>query len=142
MMDAIQISVKIGKYAPIVNGARDCGDLEPTSALVNNTPGFATFPASLLTKLGIEPQERARFAEVDGGAAVYGVGTALLEIAGDQAPCQVIFGPEGSSVLRKGTLATFGLQVASDGSGLEPAVLYLPSLIATPKSNEDEIYGQ
>lgn len=141
-MAALQVSVKIGKYAPIVNGVRDCGELAPVSALVDNTPGFAIFPASLLTGLGVEPEERARFAELDGGAAEYGIGSALLEIAGDQAPCQVIFGPEGSSVLRRGTLAAFGLQVAPDGAGLEPAVLHLPSLIAIPKANQDDMYGQ
>ena len=141
-MAAIQVPVKIGKYAPIVNGVRDCGELAAVSALVDNAPGFAVFPASLLAGLGIEPRERARFAEVDGGAAVYGVGSALLEIAGDQAPCQVIFGPDGRSVLRRGTLAAFGLQVAPDGAGLEPAVLYLPSLIAISDDKQDESYDQ
>lgn len=141
-MAAMQVPVKIGKYAPIVNGVRDCGELASVSALVDNTPGFAVFPASLLTRLGVEPQERARFAEVDGGAAVYGVGTALLEIADDQAPCQVIFGPEGHVVLRKGTLAAFGLQVTQDGARLEPAILHLPSLIAIPETDQDEMYVQ
>ena len=141
-MAAMQVPVKIGKYAPIVNGVRDCGELASVSALVDNTPGFAVFPASLLTRLGVEPQERARFAEVDGGAAVYGVGTALLEIADDQAPCQVIFGPEGHIVLRKGTLAAFGLQVTQDGARLEPAILHLPSLIAIPETDQDEMYVQ
>lgn len=141
-MAAIQVPVKIGKYAPIVNGVRDCGELAAVSALVDDAPGFAVFPASLLSGLGIEPQERARFAEVDGGAAVYGVGSALLEIAGDQAPCQVIFGPEGRSVLRRATLLAFGLQVAPDGAGLEPAVLYLPSLIAISDDAQDESYDQ
>ena len=141
-MTAIQVPVKIGKYAPIVNGVRDCGELAAVSALVDDAPGFAVFPASLLNRLGIEPQERARFAEVDGGAAVYGVGSALLEIAGDQAPCQVIFGPEGRSVIRRSTLLAFGLQVAPDGAGLEPAVLYLPSLIAISDDKQDESYDQ
>ena len=141
-MAGFSVPVKIGKYAPIVNGVRDCGELAAVSALVDNTPGFAVFPATLLTRLGIEPEERARFAEVDGSAAVYGVGSALLEIAGDQAPCQVIFGPEGRSVLRRATLLTFGRQVAPDGAGLEPAVLYLPSLIAISDDEQDEIYDQ
>ena len=99
-----------------------------TPALVDNTPGFAMFPASLLTKLGVKPLEQGRFEEVDGGIGEYDMGTALLEIAGKQRPCQVIFGPEGSCVLRKGTLGTFGLQVAPDGTGLKPAILHLPSL--------------
>ena len=127
-MAIFQVLVKVGKYAPVVNGVRACGEMVSAPALVDNTPGFAMFPASLLTKLGVKPLERERFEEVDGGIAEYDTGTALLEVAGKQRPCQVIFGPEGNCVLRQGTLVTFGLQVAPDGAGLEPAILRLPSL--------------
>lgn len=129
-MATFQVPVKIGKYAPVVSGARNCGDMASVPALVDNTPGFSMFPASLLTKLGVEPLGRARFDEVDGGISEYHTGTALLEVAGKQRPCQVIFGPEGQCLLRKGTLGAFGLQVDSEGAGLEPAVLHLPTLIA------------
>ena len=140
-MDTFQVPVKVGKYAPVVSGVRDCGEMISAPAIVDNTPGFAMFPASLLTKLGIKPLERARFEEVDGGIAEYDTGTALLEVAGKQRPCQVIFGPEGNCVLRKGTLGTFGLQVAPDGTGLEPAVLHLPGLeVVNDMTTEDDGY--
>ena len=139
-MAIFQVPVKVGKYAPVIDGARDCDETVSVPALVDNTPGFAVFPASLLMDLGVKPLERARFEEMDGGIAEYDTGTALLEVAGKQRPCQVIFGPEGNCVLRKGTLGTFGLQVAPGGAGLEPAILYLPGLEVIHDMTEDDGY--
>jgi hypothetical protein len=137
-MATFQVPIKVGKYAPVINGARDCGELEPVSALVDRDAGFSIFPESFLMSLGVEPRERTKFKRRDGSIAEYNEGTALLEIGDEQWPCPVIFGPEGRYVLGRTALSAFGLQVSPDGKRLEPAVVHLPSVIALEMPAEVE----
>ena len=125
-MATFQIPIKVGKYAPAIGDASDCAHLTPALAVVDRDAGFSMFPKPFLNALGIEPRQKQRFAD----GSEYEVGTALLEIEGEQWPCPIIFGPDGRCVLGRTALSAFGLQVDSEGAGLEPAVLHLPTLIA------------
>ena len=130
-MSTFYVSIKVGKYAPTFDGKVGNGELEPVSALVGSGASFTALPESLLTGLGVEPQERVKFKLRDGGSAEYDTGTVLLEIGGEQWPCPVIFGTEGRYILGRTALAAFALKIDADGERLEAIEeLLLPTVIA------------
>ena len=91
------------------------------STVVDSTADHSMLPASLLHDLGIAPKRRLAFILADGSVREYGYGFAILEIEGDEAPCPVLFGPEGVHTLGGSALAAFNLEENPGGDGLAPA---------------------
>ena len=83
------------------------------NGLVDTGATFPQVPGSVLEELGIERAETVRFRMADGSSTDLWLGHALLEIEGSVRSVDVIFGPEGSSVLL-GALALEALGLAAD----------------------------
>ena len=115
-MTTFHVPVKIGKYVPPDIRETEGVKFTPMSALAGSGAVFSMFPQSLLTEMGIEPHKEQMF--IDG--VKRGMGTALLGIDDAEAPCPVIFGPEGKYVLGKTALDALLLRVNADGQRLEP----------------------
>ena len=115
---AFYTDIKISKYFPTADRKPDGAGMATVSAQVGTGAMFPVFPASLLTSLGIEPQEKTRFRRSDGSSATYPQGTALIKIGDAAGPCPVIFGPEGRFVLGKLALENLFLEIDDAGKSL------------------------
>ena len=91
------------------------------SMIVDSTADHSMLPDSLLNELGIVPRRGLAFVLPDGSSCEYDYGFASLVIGGDEAPCPILFGPEGVYTLGGSALAAFNLQENPVGDGLEPA---------------------
>ena len=85
------------------------------NGLVDTGASFPQVPASVLEALGIERAETVKFRLADGSTTDLWLGHALLEIEGSIRSVDVIFGPEGGSVLL-GALALEAFGLAADVS--------------------------
>ena len=92
------------------------------NGLVDTGATFPQAPASVLEELGIERTDTVRFRLADGSITELWLGPASLEMNGRVRSVDVIFGPEGSSILL-GALAleTFGLAADVSNKRLVPA---------------------
>lgn len=132
-MGAFSVDIKISKYIP--PQARQAGDYKMTtvSALAGTGSVFSMFPASLLTELGIVAHREQTF--VNG--VIHDMGTALIAIGNGQAPCPVIFGPEGRFVLGKLALENLFLEIDDAGKSLIPKE-YSLLVSVLPDDDDDE----
>ena len=89
--------------------------------VVDSTADHSMLPNSLLDDLGIVPKRGLVFALPDGSSREYDYGFANLGIGGDDAPCPILFGPEGVYTLGGSALAAFNLEENPGGDELEPA---------------------
>ena len=87
------------------------GPMERVTAAVDSGLTYSMFPASLLSRLGVEVWEYGRRFDINGAEAYYDFGTAHLLVDGRELPCPVAFGPEGLYLLGATTLQAFGLIV-------------------------------
>ena len=92
------------------------------NGLVDTGSTFPQAPASLLEELGIERTDTMRFRLADGSRTELSLGRVMLELQGQFRVVNVVFGPEGSSVLL-GALAleSFGLAADVSNQQLVPA---------------------
>ena len=92
------------------------------NGLVDTGATFPQAPASVLEELGVERTDTVRFRLADGSITELWLGPASLEMNGRVRSVDVIFGPEGSSILL-GALAleTFGLAADVSNKRLVPA---------------------
>ena len=81
---------------------------------VDSTADHSILPSSLLADLGIVSKRRLAFALPDGSSREYDCGFANLTIEDDDAPCPVLFGPQGVYVLGASALAALNLEENSD----------------------------
>ena len=95
---------------------------QPLNGLVDTGSTFPQAPASLLEGLGIERTDTMRFRLADGSRTELSLGQVMLELRAEVRPINVVFGPEGSSVLL-GALAleSFGLAADVSNQQLVPA---------------------
>lgn len=95
---------------------------EPMSieALVDTGALHSMIPASILTRLHIQPQRHDRFELADGANVEYGVGTARMILEGRDGWCPVIFGPDADSLLGATTLEILNLTVDPIAQRLTP----------------------
>ena len=92
------------------------------NGLVDTGSTFPQAPASLLEGLGIERTDTMRFRLADGSRTELSLGQVMLELRGEVRPINIVFGPEGGSVLL-GALAleSFGLAADVSNQQLVPA---------------------
>ena len=81
----------------------------PVSAIVDTHADHTVLPASLLTQLGIQPNEQAAFRRTDDTKSEYDIGTAIITIGDRERPCPAVFGIGDACLLGASTLAIFNL---------------------------------
>ena len=86
------------------------GPRTPLTAAADVYADHTLLPASLLTQLGIWPNERASFNHTDGSKSEYDIGTILIAIGDRERPCPVVFGDGDACLLGASTLAIFNLE--------------------------------
>ena len=92
------------------------------NGLVDTGATFPQAPAPVLEELGIERTDTVRFRLADGSITELRLGPASLELNGRVRSVDVIFGPEGSSILLGAfALETFGLAADVSNKRLVPA---------------------
>ena len=98
------------------------GDMLEVEALVDTGASHSMFPASLLDGLRIPRRSQFDGTLADGSEASYWSGWALIGIGEEDAPCRVIFGPEGdeNSVIGATTLQVLMFKVDPVREILEP----------------------
>ena len=92
-------------------GPPDLSDWETVSALVDTGATYSMAPASLLRRLGIEPEESVEFEIAGGETAEYPTGWAAFSASGRIGRARVIFGPDGEYLMGATTLEDLGLMV-------------------------------
>ncbi len=112
-MSMFKIDVSVGNL--------EGGDLAPVRPVVDTGAAHSMMPASLMARLHINPREELGFILADGSRVRYGFGFARFNIAGDERPCPVIFGPEGNYLLGASALEAYNLMVDSTGERLVSA---------------------
>ena len=90
-MGAFHVSIEIGDF----DGRR----FERVDALVDTGATYTWIPEDILTRLGLEPQEKRPFILADGREIYYGVRWVGGRIGGRFTPTIVIFGHPGSEPL-------------------------------------------
>lgn len=100
-MGAFSVTVAVGHP--------DGGNRAEVLAAVNRGALHTTLPASLLTRMRIQPVLKQSFRYADGGERMLGVGLCRLVLQGEQFDCPVIFGPEDQYLLGATTLDVFAL---------------------------------
>lgn len=94
---------------------------ERIEALVDTGASYTAVPASLLRRLGVEPQERRPFRLADERLVEYEVSQTQVRLDGRARYTLVVFGREGSEpLLGVVTLEEFGLAVDPVGQRLIP----------------------
>ena len=92
-------------------GSADLSAWETVSALVDTGATCSMAPASLLRRLGVEPQETVEFELAGGEVVEYATGWAAFSAAGRIGRARVIFGPDGEHLLGATTLEDLALMV-------------------------------
>lgn len=106
--------------------ASPAGPFEPVEALVDTGATYTWLPASLLSRLGLQPAFRRRFTLADGRSIERDVGQAAVRIDGQALFTVCIFGDEGSTpLLGAVTLEEFGLAVDPVNKRLIPVPGFL-----------------
>ena len=82
-------------------------------ALVDTGASYTLAPASLLTRMGVEPTETAVFDLADGSQTEFDIGETQIRINGRQATSIVVFGDEDAAPLL-GAYALEGLRLGVD----------------------------
>lgn len=86
------------------------GDYEKATMTVDTGASYSKLPASLLNKLGIEPEEHTYpVVLADDRIEEYAIGQASFEIAGRARISPVLFGEEGIALLGATSLQALGL---------------------------------
>ena len=85
-MGTFNVDVEIANYTG--------GEFQSINALVDTGSTHTTVPASILDRLGVEPERQRPFRLADNRVVQHGTGFARLRYGGDEAVVQVVFGPE------------------------------------------------
>ena len=102
--------------------------LEQLDAMVDTGSTYTWIPAPILTRLGVEPEERRTFVLADGSEVEYGVAWVRARIGKQSHPTIVVFGkPASTPLLGVVTLEIFGLGVDPVNQRLVP----VPGLLTT-----------
>ena len=81
-------------------------------ALVDTGSTHTTVPASILDRLGVEPESQRSFRLADNRVVEYETGYARIRYGGDESVVQVLFGPEDiGACIGATTLENLGLAV-------------------------------
>jgi len=81
-------------------------------ALVDTGSTHTTIPASILERVGVEPERQRPFRLADNRVVEYETGYARIRYGGDESVVQVVFGPEEiGSCIGATTLENLGLAV-------------------------------
>ena len=102
-MGSFQVQMQVGKPG---NGAT-----ETVAALVDTGATFSMLPASMLQRLGIEPDEPRLFRNRTGEIVEYMTGNARFMAEGRSSSGKVVFGPENHYVMGATTLELLQLVV-------------------------------
>lgn len=94
-------------------GNLDAKNFERVDALVDTGAFFTILPASVLTRLGVEPTDRMEFILADGSRMERDIGHAWIRIDKRQAPTIVVFGNEEAMPLL-GAYSLEGLRLGVD----------------------------
>ena len=92
-------------------GAVNRSAWETVSALVDTGATCSMAPASLLRRLGVEPDETVEFELAGGEVVEYETGLAAFGAEGRTGWARVIFGPEGEYLMGATTLEDLALMV-------------------------------
>ena len=111
------------------------GISETVDALVNTGATFSILPASMLQRLGIEPDEPRPFRIASGEIIEYMTGDAIFRVNGHSTPGRVVFGPENHYAMGSTTLESLLLKVDPVHQRLIPTegLLMSPQLIQEPE---------
>ena len=88
-MGTFNVDVELGNLSGV--------EFLTVNALVDTGSTHTTVPASVLERLGIEPESRRRFELADGRRVEYSTGYARIRYGDDGAIVQVVFAPEDVS---------------------------------------------
>ncbi len=111
-MGTFSVPMKIGHLSK--------GGFKDASALVDTGATHSMIPTSVLTELGIEPEQEKVVRLADGNLQKFPVGSMWVAHGEQQWPCLVIFGPEGQYIMGATTLENFGLTVDPIAQELVP----------------------
>lgn len=98
-------------HAQLQVGKPNNGPTETVSALVDTGATFSMIPASMLQRLGIEPNEPRLFRISTGEIVEYMTGDAFFLAQGRKSSGKVVFGPENHYVMGATTLESLQLIV-------------------------------
>lgn len=107
---------------PVEITGPESGLSQTVEALVGGGGAMAVMPASLLHRLGIEPDDRMYFRAEDGSRAEYLVGHAHFSVQGAEGEAPVIFGPEDRCELGTNTLSDLLLEPDPASHSLFPVM--------------------
>ena len=126
-MGSFKVQLKVGNPR---NGISETVD-----ALVNTGATFSILPASMLLRLGIEPDEPRPFRTASGEIVEYMTGDAIFRVNGHRSPGRVVFGPENHYVMGSTTLESLLLKADPVHQRLIPTegLLMSPQLIQEPE---------
>ena len=97
---------------PVQIGNLDGSNFIDVTALVDTGATYTTLPASILVRLGIQPEGRRQFRLADDRIIEYSIGQARLRLEGQELVVLVVFGHEDAEPLLGATaLEIFGLGV-------------------------------
>ena len=114
-MSTFEVEVGIGRHFG--------GPAVQVQALVDTGAFNSMMPASLLSRLGVTPTERRKYALADNSEVEWEIGMAQMTIDGSEWPCPVIFGPEDQYLLGATTLEIFGFMVDPVAGELVPRII-------------------
>ena len=103
-MGSFRVQMQVGK-----SGSN--GDTETVEALVDTGATYSMLPASMLQRLGIEPDDPRLFRIASGEIVEYMTGDALFLVEGRRSSGRVIFGPENHYIMGATTLELLQLIV-------------------------------
>ena len=95
-------------------------------ALVDTGSTYTAIPNDVLTRLGVEQEDRRSFELANNQIVEYPVGQARVRLEGREFIALVVFAPEGTApLLGATTVEAFGLEVDPLGQKLIPVVALL-----------------
>lgn len=103
----------------------DCSAGETVTALVDTGATCSMAPASLLRRLGLEPDQTTEFEIAGGEIVAYETGLAGFATEGRRGWGRVIFGPEGEYILGATALEDLALMVDPVNYRLVPTRMLL-----------------
>ena len=104
---------------------------ETITALVDTGSTCSMAPASILRRLGIEPDQTTEFELAGGEIVAYETGLAGFSVAGRRGWGRVIFGPEGEYILGATSLEDMALMVDPVNYRLVPTRMLLKGGLRT-----------
>ena len=102
-MGSFRVQLQVGKPGN--------GHTETVDALVDTGATFSMIPASMLQRLGIEPDETRLFRIASNEIVEYMTGDAIFWANGRRSSGRVVFGPENHYVMGATTLELLQLMV-------------------------------